>query len=268
MRHLLLCRRHLGQDTDPNNEGDGRALTLDHGGRVYGDWQTRNVKERLTYTIDGEAVCEIDVKASYLFLTAQITNWNGTLGADPYKQIPFVKENTDLRGLAKVLVSAILSKPNGVKQFPGGKKVDEKGRATSLRTQYGLPKRAKVQDYLSDIYLTFPFLQKMGGCAGRLMFMESELILQTMTELLERNTPIVTYPVHDCLICKQSDEEKVVEALQSVMLSNLGSTPTLDVEYTDGANKIHEAKTGQVTKSSYKDWFLEDDDLILIEDDW
>ena len=27
MRHLLLCRGHLGQDTDPNNEGDGRALT-------------------------------------------------------------------------------------------------------------------------------------------------------------------------------------------------------------------------------------------------
>ena len=27
MRHLLLCRGHLGQDTASNNEGNGRALT-------------------------------------------------------------------------------------------------------------------------------------------------------------------------------------------------------------------------------------------------
>lgn len=243
---------------------DGR---LDRGGRVYGDWQSRKAVERLTFTIDGEPVCEVDIKASYLFLTAQITGWTVKLEGDPYMQIPFVRENTKLRGLAKVLVSAILSKPNGVKQFPEGKKVDENRRTISLKAEYGLPKKAKVQDYLSDIYLAFPFLQKMGGCAGRLMFMESELILQTMTELLERDNPIVTYPVHDCLICKQSDEQEVVEALQSVMLSKLGSSPTIDVEYPDGTNKIHEAITGQVRKSSFKDWFLEDDDLILIEDD-
>jgi hypothetical protein len=182
-------------------------------------------------------------------------------------QIPFVRKNDKLRGLAKVLVSAILSKPNGVKQFPGGTTVDESGTTISLRAQYGLPKRAKVQDFVSDIYLAFPFLQKMGGCAGRLMFMESELILQTMTELLERDSPIVTYPVHDCLICKQSDEQEVVEALQSVMLSKLGSSPTIDVEYPDGTNEIHDAITGQVRESSFRDWFLDDDDLILIEDD-
>lgn len=240
---------------------------LDHGGRVYGDWQTKKAKERLTYTIDREEVCEVDIKAFFLFLTAQITNWNGTLEEDPYKQIPFVRENGELRGLAKVLVSAILSNPNGVKQFPGGKKVGENKVTVPLKTEYALPKKAKVDDYLSDIYLAFPFLHKMGGCAGRLMFMESELILQTMTELLEGDDPIVTYPVHDCLICKQSDEEKVVEVLQSVMLSNLGSSPTFDVEYSDGTKNIHEAITGQIREPSFKDWFLEDDDLILIEDD-
>lgn len=42
--------------------------SLKQGGRLYGPWQQYKEKERLEMTIDGEPVCEIDLKASYLNL--------------------------------------------------------------------------------------------------------------------------------------------------------------------------------------------------------
>lgn len=244
---------------------------LDRGGRLYGDWQSLKAEERLACNIGGEKVAEIDIKASYLFLASRVVGWNRPLAEDPYQQIDFVRKNSDLRGLAKALVSAILSKPNGVTQFPKGERQD--GRTVSLKERYNLPKKATVQEYVDDIYKAFPFLQGLQGVAGELMFKESELILQTMTELLEADAPVVTYPVHDCLICKRSDADKVVAVLQKVMLTSLGATPSLDIECHGEARRIVRGSTVSeeaTTSKKYNfnlDWFLEDDESLIDYDD-
>lgn len=244
---------------------DGR---LDRGGRVYGGWQSRKATERLTYTIDGEQVVEVDIKASYLFLASRLAGSSDPLPTDPYAAIPFVQERKGLRDLAKQLVSAILSKPERPTKFPRGSKKDEAGRIISVRDQFGLGNGAKVDDYLNDIFRAFPFLKQFQGRSGELMFMESQLILEAMETLASRSSPVVVYPVHDCLICKKSDEQQVVSTLQDVMRSNLGAAPTLETEYPDGKTQIHDGDQQTTSGPGFMDWYLEDDDeCLVIEED-
>lgn len=79
-RQWASCRRIFN---------DGR---LDRGGRLYGGWQSEKAKDRLSFTIDGKPVCEIDIKGSFLFLTNALTGSKIHLGSDPYQRIQFVRE--------------------------------------------------------------------------------------------------------------------------------------------------------------------------------
>jgi hypothetical protein len=277
---LAQMRRILdGMKTQPLEAPEGAEWTrcqrifndgrLDSGGRVYGGWQGRKADERLSFTIDGEPVAEIDIKASYLFLASRLSGYTEPLSSDPYSNIKFVQKEPRLRGLAKRLVSTMLSKSNALTKFPQGDKKNENGKVISVKEQFGLPKKAKVADYTSDILRTFPFLHQVKGRAGELMYWESELVLECMDRLLGADRPVVTYPVHDCLICKRSDEPQVVEMLQTVMLSKLGAAPTLDAESLDRTEPtIYPGSHPSSQKGTVQDWFMEvEEDFDLIEDD-
>jgi len=233
---------------------DGR---LDRGGRVYGDWQYRPAHERLHYTIDGEPVAEVDIKAAFPFLASRLTGWPEPLQPDPYGQIGFVQKGPEhYRGLAKILVSALLSRSGPITRFPRGE------NGVSLREEFNIPSFHSVSDYIPDIYEAFPFLEDVPACAGQLMFHESELVLQTMTELSQEG--VVTYPVHDCLICKRSEVPMVVEVLQSVSGTMFKATPTIEVKYSNKMSEVYEGKV-----FSTMDWGIEDDfDLVDEEDDF
>ena len=86
----------------------------------------------------------------------------------------------------------------------------------------------------------FPFIDEVRGSSGYLMYVESNVIVETLLALSNKPEPIPAYPVHDCLICKVSDEEAVISALHDSMHSTLGAVPVLDVEYSDGTPKIIE----------------------------
>jgi hypothetical protein len=161
----------------------------------------------------------------------------------------------------------MLSKPTPVSKFPRTGQFDENGIAIHMRDVFNLPRNAKVNDYTHDILRAFPFLSRMPGYAGQLMFRESQIILEVMSRLAGAEHPIVTYPVHDCLICKRADEQEVVDTLQSVMSSELGASPTLEVEYSDQESKIIHA-TYTTYKVGFLSWYVDDDnDPLLIEDD-
>jgi len=231
---------------------DGR---LDRGGRVFGHWQNRASPERLTYTIQGEPVAEVDIKAAFPWLASRLMRWNEPLQPDPYGEIGFVKRNPEkLRGLAKVLVSALLSRTEPMTRFPRGE------NGVSLKDEYGLPESHRVGGYVADIYRAMPFLKNAPSCAGQLMFHESEMVLQTMTELQEEG--VVTYPVHDSVLCKASEVPMVVEVLQSVSITRFGATPTIEVKYSDGATQTYDGKV-----FSASDWGIEDDYQLVDEED-
>ncbi|SMX24035.1 hypothetical protein [Boseongicola aestuarii] len=226
-RQWASCRRIFN---------DGR---LDRGGRLYGGWQSEKAKDRLSFKIDSEPVCEIDIKGSFLFIANALTGSNVNLGSDPYQRIQFVREgDPSKRNLAKRLVSSMMSNPNELTRFPTGDTKNEFGRIIPVKEQYNLPASSKVTDYTNQIIRAFPFLKDVRGSSGQLMYIESTVIVDALLALAEGKVAVPAYPVHDCLLCKESDEAQVISALKESMMNKVGSEPVLDIEYENGKSKI------------------------------
>lgn len=225
-----------------NNGDPSGNRWINAGGRVYGGWQSRSEQERLQFTIDGEEVCEVDIKACYLFLGLQHSPSEADLPADPYQLVRFVNEEKnearrkELRQLAKVLTSAMLSKDGQVTRFPRGAKRSDGNGNHSIREQYRLGKKVKCQDLVHQIEQAFPFIMNTDQKGLELMFQESEVMIGAMLALDEIDIP--TFPVHDCLLCQAIDEDEVVKEIQEQMMKRYESYPSLEVGYNDGTNKV------------------------------
>lgn len=246
--------------------------SLKSGGRLYGRWQSLPEAERLNLLIAGEAVCEIDVKAMFLNICNAKFGSGIPFTDDPYMMIPFVGRVNDpdrqkrMRNLAKLLLSSYLSNGKKFNQFPKGSKKDPQSHneIMSVRKQYNIPKDAKAEDYYDDILKTFPFLKLVTEDSYDLMFTESEIMITAMSELNKMG--VVTYPVHDCLMCKRTDEEVVLKAIQSAMIEKLGTTIMMDVSYADFATKIIPPLMG-TTKSKPKPQIINPSyDFDVLED--
>ena len=97
------------------------------------------------------------------------------------------------------------------------------------------------------------------------MFIESEIMMAAIKEA--NSSGIVAYPVHDCLMCKQADEDIVVKAIQKGMMAKLGSTIMMDVSYSDKPSKII-LPLGETLPATLKSRFTypeDDDDFEVIE---
>ena len=64
---------------------------------------------------------------------------------------------------------------------------------------------------------------------SKLMFIESEIIIGTMLELMETyNAP--SFPVHDSLIVRKSDQELAMRVLSELFQDKVGIEPRLKVK--------------------------------------
>lgn len=218
---------------------DGR---LDRGGRLYGDWQTLPEAERLTLTIGGREVCEIDIKSCFLFIAHQMSNPGGKLPVDPYKKINFVRQQNNpdrqkqMRDFGKQLVSAILCKEEPLTKLPRGEYSNKQQKYVSVRDRYALPKDVPSAAYIKDVYHAYPFLMVTDIKGLELMFRESEVIVNSLQSL--KNKGIAAYPVHDCLLCAKDDEETVIKTLQGEMMKSLGAYAALEVSYPSGETRV------------------------------
>lgn len=258
--------------------------SLTEGGRFYGPWQNCNESERLQMRIDNEAVCEIDLKASYLNLSNILFGNGMFFGNDPYERIGFVRATNDsvrrksMRGLSKKLVATIIGNegitdPEQRRSFPKGERVwdykNNRPRTVSVKEEFGLGSKDKAETYYADILAAFPFIREAQGKWGPLMFLESQIVLGAVHSLSLQNIP--AYPVHDSLICKVSDKDQVISALQDMMAHHLGTTFSMDVtEYGKQPYLISPlGGVDQLTdiKSEKQDNDWEDDYTSLIEED-
>lgn len=236
-------------------------------------WQSMKEEDRLNLLIDGDAVCEIDVKAMYLSIAKAKFDFSKTpFCQDPYGMIPFVYKESDqyrrgqMRKLAKLLLSAYLSNGKRTDRFPKGVKVETGGcgRILSVREKYNLPKHARADGYYGDILSTFPFLKDISVNSYDLMFIESEIMLHALIDL--NRSDIVAYPVHDCLMCRQTEEDFVVKAMQRAMLEKLGTTILMEVSYPNRLTKLINPLTAEEPVSAklvHKQSSLHDDFEVL-----
>ncbi|WP_101068330.1 hypothetical protein [Roseovarius salinarum] len=194
---------------------------LTSGGRLYGEYQRTPEADRLCHTIDGETVCEIDLKASHVAILAALYEHPERLPKDPYSAISWVK-TASLRKAAKTLVQCIVHADGGrPTRFP------RQDDGISFREKYELG-NTNVEDMLPGVFEVMPFLDGSPCLTLTLQFIESEILVEAVRRLCCQDIPAL--PIHDSLLVRRLDEYQVLRILRRTLTNYLGfHAPWLDV---------------------------------------
>ncbi len=156
--------------------------SLQLGGRLYAGYSGLSKKLRPSATIEGEFICQVDIKASYLCVRAGMAGETFEEGTDPYQIIPWVHPDNDrTRKLAKRLVSALISCGGNKHSFPQG-----------MKSEFAdiVAKKQTIKHYKDPIHEVFPFLlDEMDGLA--VMYQESEVMMAVLERCAEAD---LSYP--------------------------------------------------------------------------
>ena len=205
------------------NLGDEEGFAWNKGGRLYSDgkgsYQNIPRPERLKMTIDGESVCEIDIRASYLTILHALHRvpFYVSTEVDPYQ----------ISGIPRNVVKAWCTVRFGTKgartRWPADaiEKYTEDNAGADLR-------KFKIRDVEREFCRKFPLMGRWRDLKetwADLMWLESEAVVSTVILLMRSGVP--SLPVHDSLIVPAS-----AEAMASDILSNnynhvCGVTPAL-----------------------------------------
>jgi hypothetical protein len=190
------------------------------GGRLYsqGDrnYQQMHVTERLKMTIDGAAVCELDVRASYMTIFHAQHGQPLDPARDPYELLGRGEEGRDV-------VKGFLTRTFGNDEFPGrwSSKL-----ASDFLEDHGkkLGKQYPLHHVRDVVEATYPLLAELQPDAwAPLMFLESEAILTTMLALMERGIPSLS--MHDSLIVPQRHATAATVLLRTSYEATTAATP-------------------------------------------
>ncbi|MCV2864809.1 hypothetical protein [Defluviimonas sp. WL0075] len=175
---VLRLNDHLSRHTLADASGTPVETTLrrifngdlNNGGRLYADYQNLPEADRLCCTIDGEPVCEIDLKASHVAILAALYRHPQRLPKDPYAAISWV-QTPELRKAAKNLVQCMIHAPGG---RPGRFPRQQDG--VTFRAKYGLG-NVSVNDLLPAVFEVMPFLDGSPCLTLPLQFIEAEILI-------------------------------------------------------------------------------------------
>lgn len=254
---------------------------MQSGGRLYASYQFLPEIQRLQCMLDGEPVCEIDMKASHISIAAALYRSPERLSRDPYSEIPGIKTRLQRKG-AKIIIQCIVHKPGG-----RPRSLPRSNGKVPFKEKYGF-KDKEIADLLSAAFNVFPFLDGSPSLTMVLQYLEAEIILDVLLQLIRRK--ISAYPIHDSLLVKQSDKDVVLRVLQETLKKYLGPyAPWLDlaaegqrVEFIqplscpmdapyllkDELDKHTDQSTVTVEYGKKMDWGTEGDFMVIdLEDD-
>jgi hypothetical protein len=185
------------------NNGDHSKFNWNMGGRLYsygeGNYQQMERADRLRMTINGEPVCEIDIRASYLTIFHALYGEPFDATNDPYDVLGLGPEARDV---VKMWVTASFGNNAPITKWP--KELVAKYRE---RTGKRLGKRYSAAKIGENVIKRFPLLIRLGEIVdGRergwaeLMHVESEAMLSTMQLLMNGRKKIPSLAVHDSII--------------------------------------------------------------------
>jgi len=211
------------------HNGDDPYFNWNLGGRLYSQhftesYQVLNADERARMTINGEAVKEIDIKASYLtiFLSLHGVQLDGT--KDPYG-LPGFGEND--RAAVKAWMVATFGNSKPIRRWPPRMLKD----TPDLR-QY------KASAITAAALTHYPELREWGRplkgrvhCWADLMWIESAAVLATMLTLIREHS-IPSLSVHDSLIVPASKVEVASKTLTKMFSGLTGARPLLETKNT------------------------------------
>lgn len=174
------------------NNGDEPGFDWNRGGRLYSvgedSYQHLSKAERLAMRIDGEPVCEIDIRASYLTILHAWCGERFDARKDPYV-VPGL--GSDSRELAKAFVTASFGMGEPITKWP--KRFVEQYREETGRS---IPKSLSATRVGERLLAAHPVLKRLGERVGgrklrwaEVMYAESQAILRTMLGLMEVGVP-------------------------------------------------------------------------------
>jgi hypothetical protein len=241
------------------NQGDHPSFDWNKGGRMYsqGDdsYQRLSQDERLRMTINGEPVCEIDIRASYL--TIYHAHFGVPLDAerDPY-ELPGLP--AEARGVIKLWFVATFGNNGHLDRWP-------REIAKKYKEEHGRPigKHYPVKRIREKALKLYPLLEKWGtedfGWPD-LMFIESQAMIGAVSELMSLGIPSLS--VHDSLIVPVSKQEIAEQTLSQHYLKEAGVVPVLKVNWSLALP--HEDHSGNYTDDPFGFGNTEDEEI----DNW
>jgi hypothetical protein len=212
------------------NNGDRPGFDFNRGGRIYSagedSYQSLPSEERLKLTINGEAVAEVDVRASFITILYAMHELN--FDGDPYVISGLGNEG---RQAVKMFIAATIGNGAPIERW-SRKHAKDFFEDLGLRLRKRWPLSSVSQAALKK----HPLLRRLNEpIKGRkrdwsdLMWIESQAILRTMLDL-KQNYKVPSYPVHDSLIVPKSKADRAVKQLRAHYLGellNFHSPPTL-----------------------------------------
>ena len=202
------------------NNGDDPQFRWNKGGRLYShgklNYQTMKRRERLRMTINGEAVCEIDIRASYLTIFHAWHNQQLDPARDPYDLPGFGKEARDV---VKMWFVAAFGADGHPERWPRDFVKDYReeteqnlGKARNLGRDY------PIKSITAQALETYPLLRALGNrkhAWADLMWHESVAMVETML-VLKRRHSIPSLSVHDSLIVPVSQGPLAASILKQI----------------------------------------------------
>jgi hypothetical protein len=210
------------------NQGDDPEFDWNMGGRLYSrpeeNYQQKNEADRLRMTINGEPVCEIDIRASYLtiFLAGfgQELDW----AHDPY----------ELEGIPRDIVKAWFVATFGhdkhhEKWLSDNVQDYRDGKLVPGTTGRELGKDYPIKVLRQKLIEKFPEIANWGDrkhAWATLMYRESEAVISTMLRL-KREHHIPSLAIHDSLIVPSLKEDIARRVLTDEYRRVIGVEPML-----------------------------------------
>jgi hypothetical protein len=217
-RFTLRGGEHYGYTRVFNN------LSWRAGGRLYSpghSYQQLSKVERLNMTINGEAVAEIDIRAS------QLTIYHAKIGeplegsGDPYAHTGIERQ------IAKQWVVASLGNGKPMMRWPS-KMIEDYRRETGEE----LSKAAKASDVAAKMLAAFPALKNLKNHSdlwAKLQYIEAEAVIGTML-ILMRDHQVPALSMHDGIIVPRSKANVAKAILTREFRRLVGVEPRLTVE--------------------------------------
>ena len=206
------------------NEGDRSKFDFNLGGRLYPSgslgYMGMNSLERASITINEEAIVEIDINASYLTI----------LHALKGIAMPKAEDIYTIGGLPREVVKKWITITLGADNFHPKWLKGNIREFQEIGAGYEASMTAKAVEKV--VLEHFPLMRdwpKQEVRWSNLMFIESEVIISTMQELMLKHQ-VPSLPVHDCIIVRKSDQELGMSVLLDQFRKIVGIEPRLKVK--------------------------------------
>ena len=206
------------------NEGDRDDFDYNLGGRLYCANAQGHINmtshERANIRINGEAVVEIDINASYLTI----------LHALKGEPMPNREDIYAIAGLPREVVKRWFTITMGSPKFQTRwlrSNLDEMKEGGVAHKPWMTVKAVE-----KAVLEHFPIMKdwpKQEVRWSNLMFIESEVVIGTMLELM-RTYQVPSLPVHDCIIVRKSYQDLAMRVLSEQFKAKVGLEPRLKVK--------------------------------------